>query len=131
LPAGVYLVWIAAAGVLGYGVHQIYAAWRATLPGDLRFEAGHTIVLRIARFGIAARGIVFATLAVLVAHAARDRDPHEARGVRGSLGTLFEQLGRWPYLVIALGLGAYGIYELINAKYRRLPAARAPSSTAC
>ena len=29
-------------------------------------------------------------------------------------------IGRWPFVVVALGLVAYGVYELVNARYRRI-----------
>jgi hypothetical protein len=29
-------------------------------------------------------------------------------------------MGRWPFLVIAFGLIAYGVYELLNARYRAI-----------
>lgn len=28
--------------------------------------------------------------------------------------------GRWPFLIIALGLIAYALYELLNARYRTI-----------
>jgi hypothetical protein len=28
--------------------------------------------------------------------------------------------GRWPFIVVALGLVAYGVYELVNARYRSI-----------
>jgi hypothetical protein len=40
-------------------------------------------------------------------------------GVRESLGVLAD-IGRWPFVVVALGLAAYGVYELVNARYRRI-----------
>jgi len=33
------------------------------------------------------------------------------------------ELGRWPYLAIAAGMVAYGVYQLIEAKYRRIEVA--------
>jgi hypothetical protein len=33
---------------------------------------------------------------------------------------LLAAIGRWPFVVVALGLAAYGVYELVNARYRRI-----------
>ena len=119
-PGGVYVVWCAAAGVAVYGLYQLWVAYRAKLPRDLHFAPKHTILVHISRIGIAARAIVFVMAAWLVARAAHDGDPREAGGVADSLQALSTSIGRWPFVAVALGLGAYGIYELINAKYRRL-----------
>jgi hypothetical protein len=63
--------------------------------------------------------VVFAIVAVLFARAAMDRDPRDAGGTGSSLGELFA-FGRWAFVVVAAGLAAYGVYELINARYRRI-----------
>ena len=123
-PGGVYLLYLVAAGFLGYGLWALYCAAKAKLSRQLQLGRMSTsvrrIVIGISRFGIAARGIVFGTIAVLLYRAARDHDPNQAGGLGDSLRELFVNLGRWPYFAIAVGLGAYGIYEVINAKYRRI-----------
>ena len=122
MPGGVYVLWAIAAGFLGYGAYQLYNAFKAKLSRQLQLGAvrGREAVIAISRAGIAARGIVFGTIAVLLGRAARDHDARHAGGLSDSLRELFTELGRWPYLAIALGLAAYGVYELINAKYRRI-----------
>jgi high-affinity Fe2+/Pb2+ permease len=122
LPGGSYVLWAIAAGLLGYGVYQLYKAYRAKLSRELRLGAvrGRGAIIAISRFGIAARGVVFVTVAVLLGRAVRDHDARQAGGIGDSLRALFTQLGRGPYLAIALGLAAYGVYQLINAKYRRI-----------
>jgi high-affinity Fe2+/Pb2+ permease len=122
MPGGAYVLWAIAAGFLGYGVYQLYKAFKAKLSRQLRLGAvrGREAIIAISRFGIAARGIVFGTIAVLLGRAVRDHDAGQAGGISDSLRELFTELGRWPYLAIALGLAAYGVYELINAKYRRI-----------
>jgi hypothetical protein len=54
-----------------------------------------------------------------VMRAAREHDPSEAGGVRDALGTL-QDFGQWPFAAIAVGLIAYGGYQLLNARYRRI-----------
>ena len=72
--------------------------------------------------GIGARGVVFCLLGGLLIRAARRHDASEAGGVGDSLRELvgLGGLGRWPLIVTALGLIAYGVYELVNARYRRI-----------
>jgi len=123
LTGGVWLLWIAAAGVGGYGIYQLFRAARAKLSeeldsGEASAEVG-TWVIAVSRFGIAARGLVFIAIGYLLVRAATRHDPQRVGGIGDALGTL-EGLGRWPFVGIALGLLAYGAYELLNARYRRI-----------
>lgn len=123
-PGGTYALMAVAAGLAGYGVWQLYCAFRAKLSKELELGrvsgALRPWIIGVSRFGIAARGVVLGMVAVLLYRAARDSDPRQAGGVGDSLHHLFVEVGRWPYLVIALGLGAYGLYEVLNARYRRI-----------
>lgn len=112
-----------ALGLAAYGAYQLYKAWRAKLSkhlslGRLSYRARKWVV-GISRFGIAARGVVFITTGGLVAKAVRDHDPKQVGSPAHSLRELVE-LGTGPFVVIAVGLIAYGIYQLINARYRRI-----------
>jgi hypothetical protein len=82
-------------------------------PGSARW------VIALCRAGIAARGIVFGLIGILLIRAAARRDPDQAGGIRESLEML-AGMGRWPLAAVALGLVAYALYELLNAKYRRI-----------
>jgi hypothetical protein len=122
-PGGVYALWITAAVLVGYGAYQLYCAWTAKL--DEALELGHLsggarrAVIGVSRFGIAARGIVFGAMGVLFARAAIHHAPHESGGIGDSMHGLV-QLGRWPFFVIATGVVAYGLYQFIGARYRRI-----------
>jgi hypothetical protein len=131
LPAGQLLVWIAAASVAGYGVYQLYRAYAPKLGRQLDLsrlqKPALGWVVGVSRFGIAARGVVFCLIGFFLARAASQRDAGEVGGVRESFGALAD-IGRWPFVVVALGLVAYGVYQLVNARYRRIniPSPRAP-----
>ena len=123
LPGGELLVWIAAASIAGYGVYQLYRSYAAKLGRQLDLsplrDPALGWVVGVSRFGIAARGVVFCLIGFFMARAASQHDPGEVGGVRESLGTI-ASIGRWPFGVVALGLVAYGVYELVNARYRRI-----------
>lgn len=123
LPGGELLVWMAAASIIGYGVYQLYRAWAAKLGRQLQLEripdGALGVVVGVSRFGIAARGVVFCVIGFFLARAASQHDAGEAAGVRESLGAV-ASWGRWPFVVVALGLVAYGVYELVNARFRRI-----------
>ena len=127
-PLGIWLVLIAGVSVIGYGLYQIYRGWTVKLDDQLSLgsmsPAAHTWTIRLSRFGIAARGVIFCVIGFFLALAAIRSDPTEAQGVGESLATLERQpYGPWLLAVVALGLIAYGIYEFIRAKYRRINAA--------
>jgi hypothetical protein len=126
LPAGEVLVWIAAASIAGYGLYQLYRAWQVKLGRHLalsRVSAGTASVLvAICRFGIGARGVVFGMIGFFLARAAARHDPEQAGGVRESLLTL-AGIGRWALAAAGLGLVAYGVYQLVEARYRRIEVA--------
>lgn len=122
-PMGELLVWGLAAAVGAYGLYQLYRSLTAKLSRRLALgelpPATAGWVVGVSRFGIAARGVVFCLIAWFLARAAAQGDPSEAGGVQESLRTLAE-VGRWPLAAVALGLIAYGVYELVNARYRRI-----------
>jgi hypothetical protein len=123
LPAGKWLVWAVALGLLGYAAWQLYCAVQSKLAKQLELGTCSAPMRRwlvgISRFGIAARGVVFGAVAVMLARAASQFDPREAGGGGKALRELFE-LGRWPFLAIGLGVIAYGVYQLVEARYRRI-----------
>ena len=123
LPGGEWLVWAVALGLVGYGLYQLYRAAAAKLSKQLDFaklsaEAGRWMI-GVSRFGIAARGVVFIAIGWLFVRAATRHDPSEAGGIGEALRSL-GALGPWPFAAIAVGLIAYGAYQLVNARYRKM-----------
>lgn len=126
LPAGEWMVWAVAIGICGFGLFQLYKAWTAKLnrdvnKGEVKREAGGWLIA-VSRIGIAARGVVFIAIGWLLVRAAQHHNPGEAGGIGDALDALM-QLGRWPFLSIAVGLIAYAVYQLLSARYRRIRAA--------
>jgi Domain of Unknown Function (DUF1206) len=123
LPAGELYVWGAAVAIAAYGFYQLYRAYVPKLGRQLQLhripEEATGLLVGVSRFGIAARGVVFCLIGLFLARAAAQHDPAEAGGLRKSLGTV-ASWGRWLLVVVALGLIAYGVYQLINARYRRI-----------
>lgn len=124
-PFGAWLVGLAGAGLLLFGGSQLVHAWKAKLDDQLDLSqlepARRAWVVRVARFGIAARGVVLLLIGAFVVQAAVEFDPSEAQGVGGALRSLEQQpYGSWLLGIVALGLAAYGVYELVRARYRRI-----------
>jgi hypothetical protein len=123
LPAGELLVWAVAGGVAAYGVYQLYRSYASKLGRQLELgpvsPETRPWVVRVSRFGIAARGVIFCLIGFLLARAANRHDAGSVGGIRESLNML-AGFGKWPFAAVAVGLIAYGVYELVNARYRRI-----------
>src|SRR5438874_9795150 len=88
-PLGRWIVLVVAAGILAYAVLQLYNGLTGRLDPKLSLQ-GKTkmwqrIIRGISRFGVAARGVVFGMLAVLLLRAVYDVNANEARGLGGTL----------------------------------------------
>jgi hypothetical protein len=80
-----------------------------------------TVVEKLGMFGTAARGLVFALAGFFLIAAAISFEPRKARGLDGALKSLARSdAGPWLLGVVALGLVAFGIYGLAEARYRRV-----------
>jgi hypothetical protein len=124
-PMGGWLVGLAGAAVIGNGLFQLYRAYGSTLRDKLRLDEMDsnqvTWVTRIGRAGYAARGIAFVLLGGFLLAAALHADPSEARGLDGALASLAGQpFGPYLLTVVAAGLAAYGVFGLVEARYRRM-----------
>lgn len=122
-PFGRIAIGLAGVGIGAYGLYQLIKAFKSDLDKRLNLEgsavATRKRVVALARAGTAARGVVFAIIGWLVIKSALQYDPSEAQGLQGALVTLREA-AYGPYLLglVALGLMAYGISQLVKARYR-------------
>lgn len=128
LPGGQLMVVAAGLGVIGYAAYQIYRAGsRKFLKRFDLSSAGsgtRTWVTRAGQFGIAARGIVFGMIGLLLARAGWAYDPSKVGGIRQSLDALASQpAGGFIFGAVAVGLIAFGLFELATARYRVMRAA--------
>ncbi len=127
-PWGPWVVGLAALVIVGIGVLQIVRGTgrdfdRQFQPFALSARQRRWIV-RIGRFGSAARGVVFALIGVFLFQAAYYQDPNRAQGIDGVLATLLRQpYGLWLLGLVALGLIAFAFYSALSALWLRFPRA--------
>lgn len=124
-PFGVIAVGIAGGAFILYGLYQAYRGITADIDRRLdlhRMSPGAVVwVIRLGRAGLVARGIVFGLIGVFLIVAALQSDPSEARGLGGALRTLQgETYGPWLLGAVAVGLIAYGLFQFVRARYRRI-----------
>jgi hypothetical protein len=126
-PFGRWLVAIVGLGIVGLGISQLLKAYTSKFAQQLRLAqmspTEQKWAMRSGRAGFAARGVTFAVIGGFLVMAARHADPQEAKGLAEALQTLEQQpLGQWLLAIVGLGLLAYGIFQFVQAKYRRMVA---------
>jgi hypothetical protein len=131
VPLGRWLVGTVGLVVVGTGIGIGLKGWKASFGDGLALTpAAERWVLPMGRLGFLARGLVFVLVGAFLALAALHEAPGEARGLGGALGALQRQPYGSPLLgMTALGLFAFGAFQLVVARYRRIDAS-APQEAA-
>jgi hypothetical protein len=124
-PGGQFLVGLVGVIALGVGAFFVYDGVKADFTKELRLggmsPTARKAVITLGRVGRIAQGVVFGIIGVLIIVAAVQYDPDKARGLDGALKTLAGQpYGPWLLGLVALGLLAYGLYGLAEAKLRKV-----------
>ena len=121
-PFGIFLVGLLGVGFVAAAAAQAKKALREEYREHMRVPEHRGWVNPTIKFGILARGVVFAIIGVFLIVAAFQADPSEARGVGGALSWL--QAQAWGGILlglIGLGLMAFAFYSALQARYRFIP----------
>jgi hypothetical protein len=126
-PGGRWLVGVAGIVLVGVGLWNAYRGisqkfadkWRT---GGMS-RAGRTWAERVGVIGHLARGVVLCLIGIFITTAAVEFDSRDAIGLDGALHKL-AQASYGPYLlgITAAGLVCYGVYCLVDARYRDVSA---------
>ncbi|MEH1807143.1 DUF1206 domain-containing protein [Nostoc sp.] len=124
-PLGRWLIALTGMMVVSVGLSYLYKAYKGKFRHHLKLSqmslTEQSWAVRMGRFGIAARGIVFGIIGIFLMLAAIQSDGTQARGLGGALAVLTQHpFGLWLLGVVGLGLIAYGIYSGIEARYRHI-----------
>jgi hypothetical protein len=116
LPGGSLMLAAIAIGVAIAALVQARIALRCTFLDPLDADAIATPVTWLGRIGYSARAVILLLVAFLIARSAIDNRSAEAGGTKQALALLSMP---WLYAV-ATGLLLFGIFGLIEARYRRV-----------
>lgn len=122
-PGGRWIVGIVGICIIGVGLWNLYRGiarkfedkWRTGEMSKIERKWGG----RVGVAGHIARAVVFALIGIFVTKAAIDYNPNDAIGLDGALQKL-AHASYGPYLLglTAAGLVCYGLYCLVDARYR-------------
>jgi hypothetical protein len=126
-PGGRWLVGAAGLVVIGVGCWNLYRGLARKFEDKWRVgKVSHTMRTWGGRAGVVghvARFVVFGLIGLFLAKAARDYNPKDAIGLDGALQKLVHaSYGPWLLGLTAVGLVAYGIYCLVDARLRDVSA---------
>jgi uncharacterized protein DUF1206 len=124
-PAGRWIVFGIAVGIAGAALWNVYRAvsgqYKEKLKQQEMSSTELTWTTRIAFVGLIARAVVFAVISWFFFKAAIEYDPNKADGLDGALRKIAAQpYGTWLLALVAAGLFAYGVFCLIQARYREV-----------
>ena len=121
-PYGPWLVGAVGLIVVGVALYQFKKAVSKDFTEGLRLgslsASARRGVVRVAQFGLSARGVVFLIIGGFLLRAAWTSNAEEARGLGGALDAVATAgYGPWLLALVAAGLVAYGAYCAVRARY--------------
>ena len=122
---GRWLVALIGLVVLGVGVGMAYYGWKRKFTRHLNTQqmpAGtRQPIIKLGVAGYLAKGVAYAIAGGLFVIAAVNYDADKARGLDAALNTLAgSSWGVWLLGLIAVGIAAYGVYCIAQARYRKI-----------
>lgn len=122
-PFGRWLVGLAGLVVIGAAVNQFYIALSEKFLDKFKVEEmderEREVVTYSGKIGLMARGVVVGIVGWFLIQAAWQYDPQEVGGLGEALRALaLQPYGPWLLGIVALGLIVYGVYAIVQGRYR-------------
>jgi Domain of Unknown Function (DUF1206) len=120
---GRFLVGLIGAVIVGVAIFLIAEGFSGSFMRHFKATPAHTreLIRKLGTVGTVGRGVVFALVGAFIVSAAWTYSPKKAGGIDVVLKTtLGHAYGRPLVFLAALGLMAFGVYGLAEARYRRV-----------
>ena len=112
-------LWLVALGFFVAAGWQAYRAFKSKHMKNLAADAP-PFAETIGRIGVATRGLVFAVIGFSFVRAAQTESAEQAKAMGSAVASLSDT--PWLYTLVAVGLILFGLFSLIQARYRIVPA---------
>jgi hypothetical protein len=124
-PAGRVIVVVTALIIIGVGVAQVVKGVKKSFTEEIDTSSmspgGREGVARLGQVGYIARGVALGLVGGLLSYATLTFDRQEAPGLDGALETILAQpFGRFLLTAVALGFAAFGVFAILQSRYRRM-----------
>ncbi|MDT0353589.1 DUF1206 domain-containing protein [Pseudonocardia charpentierae] len=124
-PGGRVLVVAAGLVVIGVGIAGIVKGIRKSFTEEIDTSsmspAVRSGVLRLGQVGYVAKGVAMGVVGGLLTYATVTFDRQTAQGLDGALQTILAQpFGRYLLTAVALGFAAFGLFAILQSRYRRM-----------
>lgn len=124
-PGGQTLVVLAGLVVIGVGISCLRRGVTSSIRKELNLttmpRGAASAIVRLGQFGHIGKGVALVAVGAVLAYAAWTFDPEESRGLDGALRKIVEQPGGGVGLsAVSLGLMAFGVFAIVQSRYRRM-----------
>jgi hypothetical protein len=124
-PGGRVIVIVVGLVIIGVGVAAIVKGVRKSFAEEIDTSTLsptlQTAVARLGQMGYIAKGLALGVVGGLLSYATLTFDPQKAQGLDGAMQTILAQpFGRFLLTAVALGFAAFGLFAILQSRYRRM-----------
>jgi hypothetical protein len=121
-PGGELIVGAIGLAIIGIGAYLVYRAWTERFAKHINAEGRSgttgTAYLWFGKVGYTAKGAAFGIVGSLFLYAAMTHDPKKSGGLDQALHKVLQQpFGQLLLVLIALGIGCYGLFCFARARH--------------
>jgi succinate dehydrogenase/fumarate reductase cytochrome b subunit len=122
-PAGRLLVVVAGLVIISVGVAHVVKGVRKSFAEEIDTSSMSPIarqgVVRLGQTGYIAKGLALGLVGGLLSYATLTFDRQKAQGLDGAMQTILAQpFGRYLLTAVALGFAAFGVFAILQSRYR-------------
>ena len=122
---GRVIVIVAGLVIIGVGVAAIVKGVRKSFAEEIDTSplspTLRTAVARLGQMGYIAKGLALGVVGGLLSYATLTFDPQQVQGLDGAMHTILAQpFGRFLLTAVALGFTAFGLFAILQSRYRRM-----------
>jgi len=124
-PGGRVIVIVAGLVIIGVGVAAIVKGVKKSFAEEIDTSplspTLRTAVARLGQLGYIAKGLALGVVGGLLSYATLTFDPQQVQGLDGAMHTILAQpFGRFLLTAVALGFAAFGLFAILQSRYRRM-----------